>query len=205
VAANHASFSFGISVYDIYATLFSGACVAIIPSAMLLSPKHCLRFIEKNKITHWYSVPSALQRICDEPDFKLKAQKSLQCIITAGEPLPRSLANKILEALPQARLFNFYGASETNVSTYFEVTEPLPASLPNAPIGKAVPHCKVTTKKRPNGLEELTVQGDSVMLGYWGDDFTTDLIYHTGDIVEKTKNGSYVFVNRVRCSRSLNS
>ena len=58
--SNHAPLHFDLSVFDVYNTLEAGATVYLITEDLALFPTSLANFIENQKITIWYSVPSAL-------------------------------------------------------------------------------------------------------------------------------------------------
>ncbi|NBY19440.1 hypothetical protein EBQ74_04180 [bacterium] len=98
-------------------------------------------------------------------------------------------------------MFNFYGNTETNVCTYFEIKSELDPSDPPVPIG--FPSCgnRVWIEEAGiNGVNrqgELVVQGPTVMLGYWGDTFNTERVYRTRDLVRETGDGCFLYICRV--------
>ena len=58
--SNHAPLHFDLSVFDVYNTLEAGATVYLITEDLAVFPTSLAAFIESQKITIWYSVPSAL-------------------------------------------------------------------------------------------------------------------------------------------------
>src|SRR5271155_5184357 len=58
--SNHAPLHFDLSVFDVYNTLEAGATVYLITEDLAVFPTSLANFIETQKITIWYSVPSAL-------------------------------------------------------------------------------------------------------------------------------------------------
>ncbi|NBY19441.1 hypothetical protein EBQ74_04185 [bacterium] len=93
VFASHASFGFGISVYDIYVPLLSGSKLAIIPESIRNNGAAICTFIADHKINHWYSVPSALLLLIRSQEFKALPSTQFKTIKYAGEPLPNRFAN----------------------------------------------------------------------------------------------------------------
>jgi acyl-coenzyme A synthetase/AMP-(fatty) acid ligase len=99
-------------------------------------------------------------------------------------------------------MFNWYGPTETNVCTGYEVAEIAPDRSVPVPIGQAASGDQVWAVKE-DGSEagigeegELVVFGPSVSLGYWGRGPQGDRPYRTGDIVRRESAGDYVYVGR---------
>jgi len=201
VFASHASFGFGISVYDIYVPLLSGSKLAIIPESIRNNGAAICTFIADHKINHWYSVPSALLLLIRSQEFKALPSTQFKTIKYAGEPLPNRFANVLRTKFSDSRIFNFYGNTETNVCTYFEIKSELDLSDPPVPIG--FPSCgnRVWIEEAEisgvNRQGELVVQGPTVMLGYWGDTFNTERVYRTRDLVRETGDGCFLYIGRV--------
>jgi amino acid adenylation domain-containing protein len=199
--ANHAPFTFDLSVLDLYAAFAAGAAVCLVSAGLAYAPGRLADFLHRQRISIWYSVPSALiMMMRDGRLLDRAAPESLRAVLFAGEPFPiryvRSLAD-----WTSARLLNLYGPTETNVCTFHEVT---PADLERdrpAPIGRPASGSKVWAEKpdgrAPHGDDtgELIVDGPTVMLGYWGSAPQLGP-YRTGDIVRLLADGSFDYVGR---------
>ncbi|MFB7509453.1 amino acid adenylation domain-containing protein [Streptomyces broussonetiae] len=199
--ANHASFSFDLSVLDIYAAFAVGAAVCPVPTEFAYAPGRLVEFLHRERITVWYSVPSVLilmQRdggLLDRP-----APGSLRALLFAGEPFPIHHVRLFAE-WTDARLLNLYGPTETNVCTRHEVQpEDLERDLP-VPIGTACSGDRVWASK-PDGRAagpgeegELMVSGPTVFLGYWGRPAQNGP-YATGDRVRVRPDGSFDYLGR---------
>ena len=83
---------FDNSVFDIYATLFNGACLVPFASNELIDTKNLLKKIIKNKINIWFSVPSLLVLILNFKSFNKKSFPYLKKIIFGGEGFPKALS-----------------------------------------------------------------------------------------------------------------
>ncbi len=200
VFANHASFSFGISVYDIYVPFLVGAKLVITPEGTALSGKLMTEFIAKEKVTHWYSVPTAVLLMMEYENFFESIKKHIKTMMFAGEPFPKSQVNRLRKNLPGVQIINFYGATETNVSCYYEIENEIPDSLTATPIGKAACSDELWIDSQDGGQDsntgELLIKGPTVMLGYWGGDLIKDRIYRSKDIVRKDADGIFHYIGR---------
>nr|AEH57232.1 nonribosomal peptide synthetase proline adenyltransferase (A) [Prochloron didemni P2-Fiji] len=198
--SNHAPFHFDLSVLDLYVAFFSGASVHLIPQELAYLPQHLVRFLIDHQITVWYSVPSALILMMQQGDLLSVEGLALKTLIYAGEPFPIKDLRSLMD-LAGVRFFNFYGPTETNVCTYFEV-QALEREAVSVPIGKACSGNRVWALK-PDGTEatadeegELIVDGPTVMLGYWGHSPQGNQPYGTGDIVRLRGDGNFVYIGR---------
>jgi clorobiocin biosynthesis protein CloN4 len=158
-------------------------------------------FVYRERISVWYSVPSALTLMMREGGLLDRPPPAaLRAVLFAGEPFPVAQVRE-LATWTSARLLNLYGPTETNVCTGHEVE---PADLARdrpVPIGKATCGDTVWAEK-PDGAAagpgeegELLVAGPTVMLGYWGGD-RQRCPYRTGDIVRVLPGGSFDYVGR---------
>jgi clorobiocin biosynthesis protein CloN4 len=199
--ANHAPLTFDLSVLDLYAAFSVGASVHLIPSELGYAPVHLVDLLHQERITVWYSVPSALilmmrgGGLLDRP-----APAALRAVLFAGEPFPIAPLRQ-LATWTNARLMNLYGPTETNVCTAHTVEpDDLRRECP-VPIGTAVCGDKVwavTGDGRvagPGDEGQLLVDGPTVMLGYWGFE-PHHGAYRTGDVVRVRADGSYEYVGR---------
>jgi amino acid adenylation domain-containing protein len=214
--SNHAPLHFDLSVFDVYNAIEAGATVYLITNEILLFPKSLAKFIEENKITIWYSVPSALVLLLLHVDLKGHDLSSLRVVLFAGEVFAMKYLRQLTELLPRPDFYNLYGPTETNVCTYYKVERPRLAELDRLPIGRACGNTEVFAVDeedeiaKPGEVGELFVRGPGVTPGYWGDPEKTkksvvpnrfqvhfeEKAYRTGDQVILGADGNYDFVGR---------
>lgn len=204
--ANHAPFFFDLSVLDLYGAFSVGAAVSIIPEGAAYDPRRLVAQLVADRLSVWYSVPSALTLMMDHGGL-LEAELALRTIVFAGEPFPVKQLRRLRDGLPGVRLHNFYGPTETNVCTAYEVvdldparTEPVPIGRPCsgdrawlAPLDPALVPSQAQDSPHPVG--ELIVDGPTVMLGYWGAPPHRGP-YATGDVVRELPDGSFEYLGR---------
>ena len=200
--SNHAPLHFDLSVFDLYAAFLSGGRVAIVPEQHAYVPRALVEFAVSEEITVWYSVPSALILMVDRGGLLGPAGLALRAVVFAGEPYPIKQLRRLRQGLPGVRLFNWYGPTETNVCTGYEVSEIAPDRSVPVPIGRAASGDRVWAVK-DDGSEvgageegELLVSGPTVSLGYWGREPQGNEPYRTGDIVRLEADGEYAYVGR---------
>jgi L-proline---[L-prolyl-carrier protein] ligase len=196
VLSNHAPLHFDLSVLDLFGAARSGAACAIVPRTTALFPQELARWIQTEKITVWYSAPSALSLLVSYGGLSDATLRSLRLILFAGEVFPNKYLSALMHGAPQARFYNLFGPTETNVCSFYEVAEPPDPADPPVPIGTACgeTECFVVDESGrridENDVEgELVVRGPIVARGYWGqadqiaNGFVEPDTYRTGDIV----------------------
>jgi len=100
-------------------------------------------------------------------------------VLFAGEVLPIKHLRRLRQAVPGAELYNLYGPTETNVCTFYQVSDDdvAPERTQPLPIGQVCSYATtflvdehgVAINGGTDTEGELCIGGDSVMLGYWGD------------------------------------
>ena len=207
---------FDLSVFDIFAACRAAACVAVLPEGAATFPVSIAEWLERERISVWYSVPSVLTLLASYGSLGQFDLSRLREVIFAGEVFPPKYLARLMADLPHPRYLNWYGPTETNVCTAFEVPAGEADAGP-APIGKACANTEVfavTSEgrrvSRPGEAGELYVRGPSVMRGYWGQPAKTaaalvrnpfgeehhELVYRTGDLVTLDQAGNYVYLGR---------
>ncbi len=200
--SNHAPFHFDLSVLDLYAAFSVGACVSVVPEAAAYSPKHLVGFLTGERITIWYSVPSALILMMEHGGFLDTDPLPLRHLLFAGEPFPIRHVRMLRERWPDLPMHNLYGPTETNVCTAFTVGAIDPERARPVPIGSATCGDRawaVTDDGREAGIGEegeLLVTGPTVMLGYWGHPPQGDRPYRTGDLVRRLDEINFDYLGR---------
>lgn len=200
--SNHAPFQFDLSVFDLYVAFAAGAQVSLIPAAMAHSPARLTQWVQERGISIWYSVPSALMLMMDHGALLETPLPRLHTIVFAGEPFPLPSLRRLREQFLRTQMWNFYGPTETNVCTAYEVPDDVPTSWTSLPIGSEASGDTVTLvdpagRPCPTGQGgEVMVSGPSVMTGYWGEPKRRGP-YRTGDLARRDAEGQLVFLGRL--------
>jgi non-ribosomal peptide synthetase component F len=208
---------FDMSVFDLFVAFKAGASVIIVPENVSIFPSQLAEFIEKNKISVWNSVPSALSLLANFKNLDNYDFSGLRLILFAGEVFPVKHLRRLQKTIPRARFYNIYGQTEANSSTYYWVEQVPSDDSALLPIGKPFPNFEVFAlnedRKRinkPGEKGELYVRASSVALGYWGDVEKTEecfvknplkpdlneRVYKTGDLVQLGSDGNFIFLGR---------
>jgi amino acid adenylation domain-containing protein len=207
---------FDLSVFDVFATCRAGACMTIIPDGTTTFPVSIAQWLETERISVWYSVPSVLTLLACFGSLARFDLSRLRTVIFAGEVFPPKYLARLMAELPHCRYLNWYGPTETNVCTAFEVAVG-DADTGPVPIGRACANTEVfavTSEGRrvssPDEEGELYVRGPALMRGYWGQPAKTrevlvphplgaghdELVYRTGDLVTLGPEGNYTYLGR---------
>jgi amino acid adenylation domain-containing protein len=211
VLSSHAPFHFDLSTLDLFGAASAGATVSLVPQAAAMFPIRLVEWIRSRAITVWYSVPSALSMMVRYGELETHPLDSLRLVLFAGETFPVRYLRELMSLVPNARFFNLYGPTETNVCTFHEVQQPPAADDLPVPIGRSCENTRcevidetgtVTTHIGAEG--ELVVHGSTVADGYWGNlertaqGFPERHTYRTGDIVQilDESPASYRFIGR---------
>lgn len=200
--SSHSAFHFDLSVFDIYATYLAGAQLVIVPESLAFLPGALVDLISNNDVSIWYSVPSALVLMAEQGGLLEQAPRSLRTVIFAGEVFPPNSLFRMHRALPLVRLLNWYGPTETNVCTAFEVSGWLTGPDCAVPIGTAVCGNNVSVVREDGGQARvgergmLVCEGPTVSLGYWGSELAAGQRFSTGDMVEVLPTGDLRYVGR---------
>ncbi|MEI6310665.1 MAG: AMP-binding protein [Bacteroidota bacterium] len=198
-----APFNFDLSVFDIYATIMSGACLHLVAEQEIKNPMLIASYIDQAKINTIYATPTFYQTLLAYGKMHKYDFAQVKQILFAGEVFPREGIKQLKSVFHQAQLHNLYGPTETNVCTYYT----LPASFDEQskdafPIGKACDYAscmlidetmqKITAIQTPG---ELLVAGSSLFTNYWGNDAKTNEAFITIDNEKYYKTGDIAFYN----------
>jgi len=218
--SNHAPLHFDLSVLDLYLAAAGGATVVLVPEDEAYLGAALVEFVNRERITVWYSVPSALTLMTRAvPDgTPATSFPTLRAVVFAGEVFPTKHLREFRALVPDVDLWNLYGPTETNVITYYRVgsVDDLPADDRTIPIGRPCRNTEVfalTAEGTVAGIGEegeLFARGSTVMKGYWGRrDRTAEVLvpdplgrvlpdpcYRTGDLVRLRPDGDYDFLGR---------
>ncbi|MFG1709966.1 amino acid adenylation domain-containing protein [Nonomuraea sp. M3C6] len=163
--------TFDLSVFDMFAAWGSGATLVVPGAYDLLKP---VAFVARERLTHWFSVPSVVSVAMRLRRLTPGAMPSLRWSLFCGEPLTLRQAQAWRAAAPGGVLENLYGPTELTIScTEYR----LPADLARwpetangtVPIGLPYPgveHLVLDGNGRPAAEGELCLRGVQRFPGY---------------------------------------
>ena len=216
IFSSHAPLHFDLSIFDIFVSIMAAAQLCLLPKGISSFPRSLGMFLEKHKITTWYSVPSILVHLLFYGNLESLRLDSIQRIIYAGEPFPMKYLKELIRLIPHARFYNLYGPTETNVITCFQIPKRIDQMNDEIPIGSPCPYADIRVIKengdraRKNEKGELIVKGGSLMRGYLNKPESTEGVmkevcfsngeggeyYCTGDIVKVIDDDLLQFICR---------
>ena len=215
--SNHAPFHFDLSTFDLFATIKAGGIVVLVPPALSVFPLNLAKFIAEQRITIWYSVPSALTWLVLYGNLAQFDLSHLRTILFAGEVFPVKYLRQLMTLIPHAGYHNLYGPTETNVCTWYTVPPLDPDRTEPISIGKGCANSEILVLGEqqqpvaPGETGELCVRGPGLMRGYWGLPERTaqslipyvayphlgpEPLYRTGDLVREEADGTYTYLGR---------
>src|SRR5262245_22666531 len=215
--SSHAPFNFDLSVFDIFVAIKAGAAISLVPEGLSSFPVQLSSFIQNQGITVWYSVPMVLTMLGTHGKLHERDLSRLRLVLFAGEVFPIKHLRNLRRILPQPRMANLYGPTETNVCTWYEVGQIPENQTTPVPIGKACTNMEVIpidqAGKRvlaPGQEGLLYARGSNVMQGYYGRPSESaacfignpfapgrdEKLYCTGDWVTINEKGDFLLIGR---------
>ncbi|MFC6705722.1 amino acid adenylation domain-containing protein [Flexivirga alba] len=210
------AFHFDGSYGGLFPPLYAGGSVVIPLRDSLLFPRVFVRTVEREGVTSSTFSPSYLRLLLGSSDLDRLATTTLRVISLGGEACSASDVRELLAAVPQLRVFNQYGPTETTIAvTHFEIAQNSLQSGEFVPIG--VPHRGVRfylLDEHGDVVEEsgrpgrLCIGGSQLMSGYWhapgltaevlrDDVVPGDRVFLTDDLAVRDDAGCYRFIARM--------
>jgi enterobactin synthetase component F len=204
------SLNFDASIDEIFVSLACGGHLILVESLLALPAAPA-----RSEVRLLDTVPSVFEALLQIDGFDPRIRR----IRFGGEPLSRSLVDRVLAIAPDVRIENAYGPTETTVDAtistvrFHDSTEP--------PIGKGLWNTKLYVLDRnmellPKGAKgELYIGGAGVARGYLGkpemtaerfvnNPFGEGRLYRTGDIVRWREDGELAFFRRADTQVKIN-
>lgn len=196
--------TFDIFVEEVFASLLSGATLAIPPADVKNDIHRLMHFVDKHQIT----IISGFPYLLLELNKLERIPSSLRLLISGGDVLR---ANYVDHLLPQVDVYNTYGPSETTVcASYFRCNSAQAMPDGTYPIGKAVKDVQIEIRDNqmrpvPMGKPgEICIFGEGVSRGYVNqrenEAFVTlddgRRMYRSGDIGIMQPDGNLLFLHR---------
>lgn len=206
-----------ISFVDSFAEMFSGLLAGVQTAVIEGSVGEFGEFADKiaaHGVTRLVMVPSIMAEILRKVENIEQRLKSLRLLVLSGEVLPISLAKLIKAALPNVRLFNYYGATEICADAIACELSELTSDQNVVPLGRPIDNVHAFVldaggRIAPAGVVgELVVGGAAVGDCYFNDSETTAerfvqdptapgaLAWRTNDLARIDRDGVIHFLGR---------
>jgi D-alanine--poly(phosphoribitol) ligase subunit 1 len=197
VFLNQSTFSFDLSVMEVWTALSTGGTIASIAREEIDDARRLFPALAASGATTWVSTPSFAQLCLAERRFDGTMLPHLRRMLFCGEVLPPAVATALLDRFPGVEVWNTYGPTEATVAcTSIRLDRALIDRYPALPVGRPMHPGGMRVLDlggdpvRGEGRGELVIVGANVSPGYYGNKeltarafFTLDgqRAYRTGD------------------------
>ncbi|GGA37440.1 hypothetical protein GCM10007416_07940 [Kroppenstedtia guangzhouensis] len=209
------SFSFDMSVWEMYGALLHGGRLVIVPKETTRDSYALVELVTRERVTVLNQTPSAFYMFQQAAEERSDLSFTLRLITFGGEKLKPGLLKSWRKRSPKTVMVNMYGITETTVHvTYKEIgDEEIQSNL--SAIGVSLPtySCYVLDAHKcltPKGMQgELYVGGGGVARGYLNrpelnaERFIEnpyrpgERLYKSGDWVRLLENGEMEYIGRI--------
>jgi len=180
--------AFDMSLTDIFPILCSGGMMGVYPEEVMF-PRDILDLTYKYGITKMALVPSTLSALVNSGLARPELLRGLKDIHMGGEPIPSRTLMQIMDLLPQARISNCYGPTETILYVSYHIfNKPFNPEVNVFPIGFPIANNKFvldSTGFSDPEKGELIIVGPQVGAGYWRDPARTKIFFGINENGEK--------------------
>lgn len=213
IVLNQVSYSFDVSVIQIYIYLSLGKTLYCIDKNMISDFGLLFEYLRNSEISSWVSTPALIEMCVVYDQFNRMLLPKLEKIILAGEVLTKKLVKMLWKKFPGVEIINGYGPTEgTVLLTCCTITEQMLEDDENElPIGYMLDEAdykidydviEASGEKNDHNRGELIVTSKSISKGYYKNKEATDKCffkecnqkyssYRTGDIVYTRENLIY--------------
>jgi long-chain acyl-CoA synthetase len=181
-----------------------GFCQVTIPK---FSPQSFCETVERERVSHTVLVPTMINLLIQFPELQQYDLTSLKQLAYGGSPMAQELIHRTREVLPNVKLFQGYGLSETGFLTGLldhEHTEDKLMSCGRPCLGIDVRIVNESGQEVGTGQHgELAARGANVMCVYWNDSEETARVFRegmflTGDIGYQDARGYLYILDRLK-------
>jgi len=163
--------------------------------------------VEREQVSHTVLVPTMINLLTQFPEIENYDLSSLEILAYGGSPMAPELIHQTRELLPNLKLVQVYGLSETGFLTGLQNHEHTEARLKSC--GRPCPGIEVRVvdeegKEVQRGhAGEFVARGANVTCGYWNNPEETaeafrDGLFRTGDIGYQDEDGYFYILDRVK-------
>jgi len=181
--------------------------------ASRFEPELTMKFISRHGVTHSVMVPTMVSMLVHHPMVTDYDLSSLELLLYGGSPMAEAVIARVQEVLPDLRMVQAYGQTETSpiltiLNSEFHVFEG-PLSGKTKAAGQAVPGVELAIMDDEDQalgtgeIGEICARGPNIMLGYWQlPEQTAETIrdgwLHTGDGGYIDEDGFLFISDRVK-------
>jgi long-chain acyl-CoA synthetase len=181
-----------------------GACQVVIPK---FSPQSFCETIERERVSQSVLVPTMINMLTQFDKLESYDLTSLETLAYGGSPMAPELIHRIRAVLPNLKLLQGYGLSETGFLTGLQDHAHTENRLTSC--GRTCPGIDLqVVDESGKELEaeahgELVARGANVMRGYWNNSEETkqafrDGFFRTGDFGYRDPDGYFYILDRLK-------
>jgi amino acid adenylation domain-containing protein len=209
------SFSFDVSVYEIFSALLFGATLHIVPEEIRADSQAFIQWLHTHKITSAYIPPFMLPVLATWLEQQ-PAKLELRRLLVGVEPILEQTLIAISDRIPGLHIINGYGPTEATICTTLYSVPTEQEHQRYTPIGKPVNNTQIYLLDQhlqsvPIGIPgEIYIGGIGLAKGYLNrpeltsekfisnpfDQSKSTRLYKTGDIARYLPDGNIEFIGR---------
>lgn len=210
------SFCFDVSVWEIFGALSTGGTLVIVPKEIMIDPFSFYKFLHSEKIAILNQTPTSfknLESVISSGSFD-KFCFDVRYLVFAGEPLYPKILELWYSAIPQCKIVNMYGITETTIYTTFHEVKryDIEMNVNNIGLPMSSAKCFILDKDLKQvafGIPgELYIGGAGLSRGYLNKPELTcekfvnspfnpkEKLYKTGDFVRILSSGELQYLGR---------
>ncbi|ASZ13464.1 non-ribosomal peptide synthetase [Chitinophaga pendula] len=209
------SYCFDFSVWEMYGALLFGGKLVIVPKATAQSPRAFLQLLKDQQVSILNQTPGSFYNVISEVLESSHQGLSLRYVIFGGEALKPGKLQAWHTLLPDCKLINMYGITETTVHVTYKAITQKEITDNASNIGQPIPTLSLLVLDRdrqlvPVGVAgELCVGGAGLARGYLNREELTaerftdhpyvagERLYRTGDLAKLLPNGDFEYLGRI--------
>ncbi len=217
------SVSFDVSVFEVFTALAAGASIEIVRDVLELAERDSWSGSTVSAVPTVFSV--LLEQLA--ADGRGARRLDVRTVVFAGEPLSSDLVRRLHDVLPEARVVNAYGQTESFYATTYTLPDH-PSHLPHQADGEAMPVGGPLAAMRtyvlgpelapvPPGVTGELYVGGLLARGYHRAADTTAArfvpcplgpagarMYRTGDLARRDRDGRLMYAGRADTQTKVN-
>ncbi len=145
-------------------------------------PAQFLTVAPRERVTHISVIPSFWSQLLADDRHESVDLSSLRAILVGGEPLLPSLLQRIVERVPDARIYSYYGQTEAPYTCFGRLDDgsQLPGSSGRARTTCAVAVTGADGERLVGEVGEIRLAGPHLLREYAGDPAKTAEVLHDG-------------------------
>lgn len=202
------SLCFDLSVYDLFASIFTGATLKLVKE--LRDTENIKNIVDSSSNIIWNSVPAAMELFIDSLDTDY-VNCEMKYVLLSGDWINLDLPDKVKKHFPEATVFSLGGATEASIWSIYYQIDKINLDWNSIPYGYPLTNQSIYILNSehkicpPEVIGEIYIGGIGVAKGYVNDAEKTDSsfvnsqygrLYRTGDFGKFSKEGYVLFCGR---------